>query len=86
MASFDFDLTARLSTLPVPLLVIGSELMFPDPDQSQAMLASYGFDRARSLSFKRFGKTGHYIMLEQPVMLASVLMAFGVTAGYDFKP
>lgn len=86
MSSFDFDLTERLSTLPVPLLVIGSELMFPDPDQSQAMLASYGFDRARSLSFKRFGKTGHYIMLEQPVMLASVLMAFGVTAGYDFKP
>lgn len=86
MSSFDFDLTDRLPMLPVPLLVIGSELMFPDPDQTQPMLSAYGFDRARSLSFKRFGRTGHYIMLEQPVLLASVLMAFGVTAGHDFKP
>ncbi|MBM4130630.1 alpha/beta hydrolase [bacterium] len=85
MSSFDFDLTARLRTLSVPLLVIGSELMFPDPDQTQPMLAAYGFDQARSLSFKRFGRTGHYIMLEQPVMLASVLMAYGVTAGYQFQ-
>lgn len=86
MSSFDFDLTGRLRTLTVPLLVIGSELMFPHPDQSQALLATYGYDQARSLSFKRFGKTGHYIMLEQPVMLASVLMAFGVTAGHEFEP
>jgi pimeloyl-ACP methyl ester carboxylesterase len=86
MSSFDFDLTARLRTLSVPLLVIGSELMFPDPEQTQAMLSTYGFDQARSLSFKRFGKTGHYVMLEQPVMLASVLMAFGVTPGHQFEP
>lgn len=84
MSSFDFDLTDRLRTLSVPLLVIGSEMMFPNPDETQPMLAACGFDNARSLSFKRFGKTGHYIMLEQPVMLASVLMAFGVTAGYEF--
>lgn len=86
MSSFDFDLTGRLRTLSVPLLVIGSELMFPDPEQTQAMLATYGYDQARSLSFKRFGRTGHYIMLEQPVMLASVLLAFGVTAGHQFEP
>lgn len=86
MSSFDFDLTHRLRTLSVPLLVIGSELMFPDPEQTQAMLSAFGFDQARSLSFKRFGKTGHYVMLEQPVMLASVLMAFGVTPGHQFEP
>lgn len=86
MSSFDYDLTERLHTLTVPLLVVGSELMFPVADDTQTYLASFGFDRARSLSFKRFGKTGHYIMLEQPVMLASVLMSFGVTAGYQFEP
>ncbi len=48
--------------------------------------AQYGYANARSLSFKRFAKTGHYVMLEQPVLLASVLMAFGVTAGYQFEP
>lgn len=86
MSSFDFDLTDRLRTLSVPMLVIGSELMFPRPDETQPMLAQYGYDKARSLSFKRFGRTGHYIMLEQPVMLASVLMAFGVDASYEFEP
>lgn len=86
LSSFDYDLTPRLRTLTVPMLVIGSELMFPRPEDTQPMLASYGFAEARSLSFKRFGRTGHYIMLEQPVMLASVLMAYGVTAGYQFEP
>lgn len=86
MSSFDFDLTDRLGTLTVPMLVVGSEMMFPDPDDTQSMLVRYGYDKARSLSFKRFGKTGHYVMLEQPVMLASVLLAFGVSADYEFEP
>jgi pimeloyl-ACP methyl ester carboxylesterase len=86
LSSFDFDLTDRLGTLTVPMLVVGSEMMFPNPDDTQPMLVQYGYDKARSLSFKRFGKTGHYIMLEQPVMLASVLMAFGVSADYEFEP
>jgi pimeloyl-ACP methyl ester carboxylesterase len=86
LSSFDFDLTDRLGTLTVPMLVVGSEMMFPRPDDTQSMLVQYGYNKARSLSFKRFGKTGHYIMLEQPVMLASVLMAFGVSADYEFEP
>ena len=86
MSSFDYDLTGRLHGLKVPMLVIGSELMFPRPDDTQKILASIGYEKARSLSFKRFGRTGHYIMLEQPVMLASVLMAFGVSADYVFEP
>ncbi len=83
MSSFDFDLTKRLRTLSVPLLVIGSEQMFPDPDTSQQVLQELGWANARSLTFKRM-ETGHYMMLERPVYLASVLMAFGVTADYDF--
>lgn len=86
MSSFDFDVTGRLPTLKVPMLVIGSEMMLPRPDDVQQDLAAMGYGSARSLSFKRFAQTGHYIMLEQPVVLASVLMAFGVSADYEFKP
>jgi pimeloyl-ACP methyl ester carboxylesterase len=86
MSSFDFDLTGRLRSLKVPMLVVGSEMMLPKPDDAQQVLAAMGYDKARSLSFKRFAGTGHYIMLEQPVVLASVLMAFGVSADYEFEP
>ena len=84
MSSFDFDLSDQLYSLPVPMLVVGSELMFPGKDNSQYMLDRYGFGKARSLSFKRMGGTGHFMMLERPVYMASVLMAFGTTAEYQF--
>ena len=84
MSSFDFDVSDQLYSLPVPLLVVGSELMFPGKDNSQHMLDHYGFGKARSLSFKRMGGTGHFMMLERPVYMASILLAFGVTAEYQF--
>ena len=84
MSSFDFDVTDRLYTLPVPMLVVGSELMFPANDSSQHLLEHYGFGKAHSLSFKRMGGTGHFMMMERPVYLASVLLAFGKTADYQF--
>ncbi len=40
------------------------------------MLEHYGFGKARWLSFKRMGGVGHFMMLEQPTYLASVLMTF----------
>jgi pimeloyl-ACP methyl ester carboxylesterase len=85
MSSFDYDVTDQLPSLTVPLLVIGSELLFPDPDNREQVLAMIGFDKARSLTFKRFERTGHYIMLERPPYTASVLMAFGVTADFEFQ-
>lgn len=85
MSSFDYDVTQRLRTLPVPLLVVGSELLFPTADTSRGVLRQIGFARARALSFKRMGMTGHYMMLERPVYLASVLMAFGVDAEHIFQ-
>ncbi len=85
MSSFDFDLTDRLSDLSVPMLVMGSELMFPPTDSSRHLLEHYGFNHARTLSFKRMARSGHYMMLEEPVMTASVLLAFGVTAEYTFE-
>jgi len=85
MSSFDFDVTADLYTMSVPMLVIGSELMFPSADSSRHLLEHYGFGSAKSLSFKRMEKTGHFMMLERPINLASVLLAFGVTADYQFE-
>jgi pimeloyl-ACP methyl ester carboxylesterase len=84
MSSFDFDVTDDLFSLPVPLLVVGSELMFPSEDDSRHMLAHYGYAEARSLSFKRMGGTGHFMMMERPIYLASVLLSFGVTAERQF--
>ncbi len=84
MSSFDYDLTKQLRTLSVPLLIIGSEFMFPDPNTSQQVLQELGWANARSLTFKRIDHSGHYVMLERPVYTASVLLAFGVTAEYQF--
>jgi len=84
MSSFDFDVSDQLYSMPVPMLVVGSELMFPGKGQSKHQLEHYGFGKARSLSFKRMGGTGHFMMLERPVYLASVLLAFGVSADPQF--
>jgi len=84
MSSFDFDVSEQLFSLPVPMLVIGSELMFPGQDNSRHQLEHYGYGKARSLSFKRMGGVGHFMMLERPVYLASVLMAFGISADPQF--
>ncbi len=83
--SFHYDMTEQLPSLSVPLLVIGSELLFPNPDLVQPILGQIGFGKARALSFKRMGQTGHFMMLERPVYLASVLLAFGVEAGHVFE-
>jgi 3-oxoadipate enol-lactonase/4-carboxymuconolactone decarboxylase len=84
MSTADYDMTPELPGLTVPLLVVGSELMFPAEVDSRHILQHLGFDHTRSLSFKRIANAGHYIMLERPVYTASVLMAFGVTPGYEF--
>ena len=75
MSSFDFDVSDQLYSMSVPMLVVGSELMFPS-DDSQHMLEHYGFGKARWLSFKRMGGVGHFMMLEKPIYLASVLTTF----------
>jgi len=84
MSSFDFDLSDQLYSLPVPMLIVGSELMFPGQGNSQQMLEKYGFGKARALSFKRMGGVGHFMMLERPIYTTSILLAFGVTAEYQY--
>ena len=85
MSSFDYDETKRLRGLSVPMLVIGSEMMFPTAERSRAVLDAVGFTAAPSLSFKRMGRTGHYMMLEQPVYLASVVVSYGLTGAKIFQ-
>ena len=85
MSSFDYDVTDRLHGLSVPMLIIGSELMFPRAEMNREVLDEIGFGTAPTLSFKRMGMTGHFMMLERPVYLASVLLAFGVTADHRFE-
>ncbi|MCP4571165.1 MAG: alpha/beta hydrolase [bacterium] len=85
MSTMDFDVTEELNGLSVPMLIVGSEMMFPSNEDSHAILEAVGFGHARALSFKRLALAGHFVMLERPVYLASVLMAFGVTAEYEFE-
>jgi pimeloyl-ACP methyl ester carboxylesterase len=47
--SFDFDVTGELPTLSVPLLVVGSELLFPNSDVVRPILGQIGFGNARAL-------------------------------------
>ncbi len=85
MSTNGFDVTKELGGLTVPLLIVGSELMFPEGVDSRHVLEHAGFGFARTLSFKRVEQAGHFMMLERPVYLASVLLAFGVTADYEFQ-
>ncbi len=80
MSSFDYDLTDKLPTLTVPLLVVGSQLMFPTDESSRHMLAHYGYADARALSFKRIENCGHFMMLERTVYTASVILAFSAVS------
>lgn len=81
MSGFDFDLTEELPRQAIPILVIGSALFFPDPEQAQERLGEMGYGSARTISFKRMANTGHFIMLERPAYLASVIIAFIISQG-----
>lgn len=80
-----FDVTGELGDLTVPLLIVGSELMFPAEVDSRVVLGAVGFANARTLSFKRMERTGHFMMLEKPMLTASVILAFAISAGYQFQ-
>lgn len=76
MSSFDWDLTADLPRQSVPMLVVGSAAYLPEPGNERMWLTHYGYEKARVLSYKRVADAGHYLMMEQPAFLASVLTAF----------
>lgn len=78
LSSFDFDITAELPRQAIPILLIGSNLLFPDQDKALEQLHMIGFGAARTISFKTMPGTGHFVMLEQPNYLASVILAFSI--------
>ena len=59
--------------------VIGSQMLFPDGVKQADRLGEMGYAGARTISFKRMEYTGHFVMLEQPDYLASVLAAFALS-------
>lgn len=76
MSSFAFDLTEELPRQAVPILLIGSALLLPSDQNVPAQLDALGYTNARTISFKRVDRTGHFVMLEQPDYLASVILAW----------
>lgn len=76
MSTFSFDLTEELSRQAVPILLVGSAMLLPSDQNVPAQLDALGFGSARTISFKRLDRTGHFVMLEQPAYLASVIVAW----------
>ena len=66
----------ELKRQSVPILVIGSDAFFPDPDHVKETLDQMGYADARTISFKTLPQVGHFAMLEQPSYLASVIIAY----------
>jgi pimeloyl-ACP methyl ester carboxylesterase len=76
LSSFDWDITDQLANQSVPMLVVGSQSYLPEAGYEREFLQQYGYDAARVLSFKRIPGVGHYLMLEKPTYLASVLTTY----------
>ena len=76
--SFDFDLTDELNGHDIPILVIGSDSLLPDPNRALEFLDAYGYSGARTISFKTMPGVGHFVMLEEPDYTASVIAAFAL--------
>lgn len=76
LSSFNWDITDRLPRQSVPMLVVGSAAYLPEVGYEQEFLTAYGYGSARALSFKRIDETGHYMMLEKPSYLASVISVY----------
>ncbi|MFO7654489.1 MAG: alpha/beta hydrolase [Candidatus Krumholzibacteriia bacterium] len=82
MSSFDYDLADEIESNPVPILVVGSEMLFSGGSDPRLLLHQMGYDRAQNIAFQAVDRTGHYIMLERPVALAGLIVAFSRTERY----
>jgi len=79
MSSFDFDLRDELAYQTVPILVIGSATMFPSFDHPLDYLDSIGYANAQTIAYKLMPETGHFVMLEQPILVANTIIAYSVS-------
>jgi len=78
LSSFAFDLTDALNDQDIPILVIGSDSLLPEPERALEYLGGYGYAGARTISFKTMPGVGHFVMLEEPDYTASVIAAFAL--------
>ncbi|MBK6898532.1 MAG: alpha/beta hydrolase [bacterium] len=76
--SFAFDLSDELNDQDIPILVIGSDSLLPEPERAHEYLSGYGYAGARTISFKTMPGVGHYVMLEEPDYTATVIAAFAL--------
>jgi pimeloyl-ACP methyl ester carboxylesterase len=76
LSSFDWDVSKRLAGFAVPMLVVASENFLPESGYEQETLTSYGFGMARTLHYRKLPGTGHYLMLEKPSQLASLILVY----------
>ena len=74
--SFDVNYSSLLRQLEIPVLVIASEAYLPVVGHEREYLDFYGFGFVRQLQFRRLAGTGHYLMLEKPTALASLIIVW----------
>ncbi len=74
MSSFDFDVRETLQYRDLPILVIGSAAFFPHDRHPMDYLDTVGYAQALTISFKPMPRTGHFVMLEQPVAVAAAVI------------
>lgn len=76
ISSFDFDLTEDLYYQTIPILVIGTATMLPQPDLAMDYLDAMGYSNAQTISYKTMPHSGHFVMLEQPIATAGVIIGW----------
>lgn len=74
--SFGWDVSGRLATFSVPMLVLGSDNFLPESGYERETLTEYGFDQAPDLHFRKLVGLGHYAMLENPGQLAALILVY----------
>ena len=78
ISSFDFDITEDLFYQTIPIMVIGSASMLPEPDKAMEYLDAMGYANAQTISYKTMPENGHFVMLEDPIATAGVIIGWSL--------
>jgi len=70
------DLTARVRDIPCPLMVLYAVPSDASAARAQAQRYRTAYTRARSLTLKDIGPSGHMVMLDQPEQFAQAARMF----------
>jgi pimeloyl-ACP methyl ester carboxylesterase len=70
------DLSRDAANLRIPLLAVFSERSWPDGEAWSTCADSLGYTAVRAVSPVRIVKTGHFIMLDRPELLADMIRRF----------